>query len=61
MEKRKRQQDAKSGGGILSYMQKLGKTTYDQRTLKVTSLPKSHQSKEKCIVSSHEKLENGIK
>jgi hypothetical protein len=32
MEKWKRQGDAKSGGGILTYMKKFGKTTFYQRT-----------------------------
>jgi hypothetical protein len=61
MEKRKIQRDEKSGGEILTYMQKFEKMTFDQRTLEMTHLPKSHQTKEKCIVTSRKKLENGIK
>ena len=34
MEKRKRQRGATSGGGILSYMHKVGKTTFYQKTFK---------------------------
>jgi hypothetical protein len=34
MEKRKRQRGTTSGGGILSYMHKVGKMTFYQKTLK---------------------------
>jgi hypothetical protein len=61
MAKRKLQQDAESGGEILTYMQKVGKMTFDQRTLNVTHLPKSHQTKKMCIITSHKKFENKIK
>jgi hypothetical protein len=40
MEKRKRQQDAESGGGILTYMQKVGKNDFYQRTFKSDPSPK---------------------
>jgi hypothetical protein len=40
MAKRKKQRDAESGGGILTYMQKVGKTTFTKGPLKVTHLPK---------------------
>jgi hypothetical protein len=40
MAKRKIQQDVESGGGILTYMQKVGKMTFTKGPLKVTHLPK---------------------
>jgi hypothetical protein len=45
MEKWKRQRDVESGGGILTYMQKVGKMTFTKGPLKVTHLPKSYQTK----------------
>jgi hypothetical protein len=35
MTKRKRQQGATSGGGILSYMHKVGKMNFYQKTFKI--------------------------
>jgi hypothetical protein len=40
MEKRKRQRDAESGGGILTYMQKVGKNDFYQWTFKSDPSPK---------------------
>jgi hypothetical protein len=40
MEKRKRQRDAESGGEILTYMQKVGKNDFYQRTFKSDPSPK---------------------
>jgi hypothetical protein len=62
MEKWKRQQDAESGGGILTYMQKVGKNDFYQRTFKSDPSPKKlPNQKEKCIVTSNKKLKNQIK
>jgi hypothetical protein len=41
MEKKKKQRDAESGGGILTYMQQVGKTNFTKGPfLKVTRVPK---------------------
>jgi hypothetical protein len=49
MEKRKRQRDAESGGEILTYMQKVGKNDFYQRTFKVTHPLKGYQTKRKSV------------
>ena len=62
MAKQKRQQDAESGGGILTYMQKVGKNEFYQRTFKSDPYPqKLPNQKAKCIVTSNKKLKNRIK
>ena len=45
MEKWKRQQDVESGGGILTYMQKVGKMTFTKGPLKAIHLPTIYQTK----------------
>jgi hypothetical protein len=40
MEKQKRQRDAESGGGILTYMQQVGKNDFYQKTFKSDPSPK---------------------
>jgi hypothetical protein len=47
MVKWKRQQDAKSGGAILTYMQKVGKTTFTKGPFQVTHLKKLPNLKSK--------------
>jgi hypothetical protein len=62
MEKWKRQRDAESGGGILTYMKKVEKRNFSRGPLKMTHLPKkSTKTKVKCIVTSNKKLKNHIK
>jgi hypothetical protein len=45
MEKWKIQRDAKSGGGILTYMQTVGKNDFSKGPLKVTHLSKVTKTK----------------
>jgi hypothetical protein len=63
MEKRKRQRGATSGGGILSYMHKVGKMTFYQKTFKTDPTLKKNFPipKVTLIVTSPEKLKNHSK